>query len=62
MVVRNKVGRTSFVAQAISGHTSTVTSVEIKEQIDKCIRDNRRITFDEKSASETKISRGKKKL
>jgi len=41
-------GRTRVIVDDVhSGWKSTVTCVEFEEQIDKCIRDNRKISIDE---------------
>jgi hypothetical protein len=57
-VERFEGGRTSVV-DAGCGRPSTVTCVEVKHQIDRRIRDNRRISTD-KTISEMSISHGKK--
>jgi hypothetical protein len=59
LVERYKVGRTS-VDDADSERSSTVSSVEIEQQIDQRIRDNLLLTVNE-TAQEMSISRGKKR-
>jgi hypothetical protein len=44
-VERFKGGRTSVADDARSGRPSTVTCVQVKEQVDQRIRDNRRISI-----------------
>jgi hypothetical protein len=55
---RFKVGRTSVNTGASSEHSSTVTCVEVKEQIDQRIRDNRKMDVVE-IGSGTSIHNGK---
>lgn len=44
-VQRFKVVRTNVVYDMLSGHPSNLTCTEVKEQIDKSIRDNRRMSI-----------------